>query len=72
MEGFSYAENLRKLRSEKNKTLQEVAKDIGISVAALSKYETGQRSPRDEIKKLIADYYDTKVGFIFFNEKVDQ
>lgn len=57
---------LRDLRG--NKTLEEVANDIGISVSALTMYELGNRVPRDEIKIKLALYYQKTVGFIFYNE----
>ena len=53
-------------RGGKSKT--EVAKDIGISVSALSMYESCDRIPRDEVKELLAKYYGLTVGFLFFNE----
>lgn len=55
---------LRKLRG--NKSREEVACAIGISVSALTMYETGQRLPRDEIKIKLAAYYRETVGSIFF------
>lgn len=58
------AERLRKLRGEKS--LSEVAMDIGITPAALSNYEQGIRIPRDEIKLKIAKYYKKSVEYIFF------
>lgn len=59
---------LRELRG--NKTLEEVANDLGISVSALTMYELGNRVPRDEIKIKLASYYNKTVGFIFFSENV--
>lgn len=51
-----------------DKSLKEVAKDLGISVSSLCMYESGSRVPRDEIKELIAQYYGISVGTLFFNE----
>jgi len=31
-------------------------------------YENGKRMPKDEIKKRLAGYYETKVGWLFFDE----
>ena len=49
-----------------NKSLRDVAKDLKISISALSMYENDKRVPRDEVKKQIADYYHTSVEMIFF------
>lgn len=60
------AENLRKLRG--NRTQEEVAKALEISISALSMYERGERVPRDEVKLRIADYYGRSVQYIFFKQ----
>ena len=55
---------LAELRGER--TQAQVAKDLGISDAALSAYEQGTRIPRDEVKVKIAAYYGVTVSSIFF------
>lgn len=57
-------QRLRALRGDK--TIENVAADIGISTSALGMYETGQRIPRDEIKVKLAQYFKTTVEAIFF------
>jgi len=46
---------------------EKVARDLGISVSALSMYEQGNRIPRDEVKIRIAEYYGESVQSIFFD-----
>lgn len=48
-------------------TREYVAEEIGISLSALTMYETGKRIPRDEIKIKLAKFYGKSVGEIFFN-----
>lgn len=50
------------------RTQSEVADGMGISVSALSMYENGRRTPRDETKRRIARYYGKTVQEIFFTE----
>lgn len=57
-------QRLIKLRG--NKTQEEVANALGISLSAIGMYERGERMPRDEIKIAIAKYFDTTVQAIFF------
>lgn len=59
-------EKLRRLRGEKRR--KDVAKALGISISALTMYETGQRIPRDEIKILLSRYYNQPVEAIFFTK----
>lgn len=61
---MSIAERLIEARGEK--TRNEVAKAVGISLSALTMYEIGQRIPRDEIKVKLAKYYNKSVGELFF------
>ena len=56
-------EQLIKLRGERSQ--EEVAKALGISVSALSMYEQGNRIPRDEIKVKMAEYYGISIEYLF-------
>lgn len=62
MAGFS--EIMKELRGDR--TQEEVAKALEISNSALSAYEQGERTPRDEVKIRIAKYYGKSVQDIFF------
>lgn len=59
--------DLRSLRGKR--TIREVSTAIGVSPSALSMYESGARTPRDEIKAVLAAYYGTTVGDLFFGEE---
>ena len=61
---MSTGEKLRKLRG--SKTQREVARDLSLSVSAYNQYETGKRTPSDENKRKIAQYYGRTVQFLFF------
>ena len=56
-------EKLIALRGERSQ--EEVAKALGISVSALSMYEQGNRIPRDEIKVKMAEYYGISIESLF-------
>ena len=64
MDATVIGKRLIELRGEK--TQEEVAKDLGISLSAVGMYERGERIPRDEVKIAIAKYYDTTVQSIFY------
>ena len=59
-------DRLKKLRKKKKYTQFEVSKIVGISVSAVTNYESGIRIPRDEIKIKLAKLYDSTVEEIFF------
>lgn len=66
MDSIKIGERLRELRG--SRTQEEVANAIGITSAAISQYEKGERIPRDEIKKSLAKYYKRTVNYIFFSD----
>ena len=65
MDAKKIGEKLGELRGRK--TQNEVAEAVGISPAALSMYENGERVPRDEVKIRLANYYGLSVGEIFYD-----
>ena len=48
------AEAINKIRTEKGVTMQDLSEASGVSISAISKYESGKRSPRmDSFTKLM-------------------
>lgn len=70
MLGATIGDTLKELRQAKGKTLVEASKEIGITPAALSNYESNIRVPRDNIKVAIADYYKKPIQKIFYAQKI--
>ncbi len=62
-----YGKRLMELRGPRSRS--EVAKSIGIATSTLAMYETERRIPRDSVKIALADYYNTTVQKIFFDEE---
>ena len=54
-----FAENLRRLRTEKGYTQGALAKLLNINRSTLTKYETGVTEPDFERLKLICEILDT-------------
>lgn len=55
---------LIELRGDRSQ--EKVARDNGLSLSAYTKYERGERIPRDEVKIRLAEYYGKTVQEIFF------
>ena len=64
MERTEAGKKLVELRG--NKSQEEVAKAVGITQSALSMYERGERTPRDDVQIKLANYFESDVAFIFF------
>ena len=56
---------IKQLRKQKNVTITELSKALGIPQSTLTNYENGKRTPRDqEVWQLIANYFGVSVGFV--------
>ena len=64
MDRLEVGKRVRALRGKK--TLDKVAKALGVTSMAVSLWERGERIPNDDIKIKIAAYYNTTVTAIFF------
>lgn len=67
-EGFfvSIGNKLKELRG--NKSQETIANEIGITKSSWSMYERGERTPRDEVKIRIANYFNKSVQELFFGQ----
>ena len=66
MDKLKIAKKLIKLREKAHISREKVAVDLHISYSAVSAYETGERIPRDELKKRIAEYFNVSVEELFY------
>lgn len=66
MDAIEVGKKLRELRGEES--MESLAKKLGISQQAISMYENGERTPRDEVKRNYAEYYGTTIGALFYGE----
>jgi transcriptional regulator with XRE-family HTH domain len=55
---------IKNLRESKDLTQIKLSKILNISNSTLSQYEAGNRTPSDDIKRMIADYFDVSVDYL--------
>ena len=67
MNAIEIGKRLAELRGDRSQ--ERVARDNDLSLSAYTKYERGERIPRDEIKIRLAMYYNKTVQDIFFADK---
>ncbi len=60
-------EKLKELRGKHSQ--QQIANAIGITKSAWAMYERNERTPRDEIKIRIANFFGKSVQEIFFRQQ---
>ena len=63
------SDRLSALRREKGLTLRELAEQVGITAAALSNYEKGQKEPSLSYAKKLAQYYGVSLDYLCSGEK---
>ena len=61
---------LKELRGDRS--MDEVAKELGCTAMAISLWERGERVPSDDMKIKIAAFYGKSITAIFFNEGVNE
>ena len=59
-----FAERLKSLRQEKGLTLEQLAKEINMSYAAISRWESKQRIPNIEALIVIAKYFNVSADYL--------
>jgi len=55
---------IKTLRKEHNLNQKEFAKILNIQNTTLSQYENGINTPSDEMKIMIADYFDVSIDYL--------
>jgi transcriptional regulator with XRE-family HTH domain len=58
------SDRIKALRTEKNITQEELGKIVGVVKSTMSMYESGKSIPSDEIKKVLADYFDVTMDYL--------
>lgn len=61
---MSFGSRLKELRIEENSSQKEVAEDIGISVTAISQYESNCRFPNEEILRKLCLHYKISSDYL--------
>ncbi|MCQ4921515.1 helix-turn-helix domain-containing protein [Tissierella carlieri] len=60
----NFSDRLKELRTEKGILQRELADYLKVSRVTITQYETGNRSPDDEIKKKIAEYFNVSLDYL--------
>jgi transcriptional regulator with XRE-family HTH domain len=59
-----FCKRLKKLRTDKNLTHQQMADFLGVTRQAYGNYENGKREPDFETVKRLADFFEVSVNYL--------
>lgn len=59
-----FSDRLRQLRTFRNVTQAQLAKEIGITDRACRRYESGENEPTLSVLQGIADFFDVSVDYL--------
>jgi len=60
----NFSDRLKELRKEKNLTLRDLANKIGTTKSTLSRYETNDGMPKQDILEDLADYFEVTTDYL--------
>ena len=66
----NFGDNLKLLRKQMGLTQQGIADKINTSRSCISNYESGNRQPDNETIKVLADFFDVSVDYLFGRSNV--
>lgn len=55
---------IKQLRKDKNMTLVELGKQVGLPKGTLSRYENGSREPKEPTWQALADFFNVSVPYL--------
>ena len=58
-------ERLTRLRIMSNLTQIKLAKEVNVSRSCLANYETGKRTPGEDMVKIFADFFNVETDYFF-------
>lgn len=63
-DNMKFRDRIKELRKEKNITQEKLAKDLFLSKASISRYESGDQLPEIDMFEKLADYFDVSIDYL--------
>lgn len=68
----SIGKRLKELRKSRRLRIEDVCRDLNISTATLSRYETDKRQPAADMMQKLADYYNVSMDYLYGRAPVSE
>ncbi|MCR5345022.1 MAG: helix-turn-helix domain-containing protein [Lachnospiraceae bacterium] len=66
-----FAQRIKKLRMDRNLSLDGLAKELGINKSRISMWETNGTVPRDEILLKLSQFFGVSIDYLLGNEQME-
>ncbi|MDO4605482.1 MAG: helix-turn-helix transcriptional regulator [Helcococcus sp.] len=66
-----FQERIRKLRSDAQITMEQLAKALGVSKSRINMWENAGTVPKEDILVKISKYFNVSVDYLLGNEKME-
>ncbi len=66
-----FASRIKKLRTDKNLSLDGLASELGINKSRIGMWENNGTVPRDDILIKLSKYFDVSIDYLLGNEKME-
>lgn len=67
----TFANRIKKLRTDKNLSLDGLANELGINKSRIGMWETNGTVPRDDILIKLSKYFGVSIDYLLGNEKME-
>ncbi len=67
----TFANRIKKLRTDKNLSLDGLANELGINKSRIGMWETNGTVPRDDILIQLSKYFDVSIDYLLGNEEME-
>ena len=66
-----FADRIKKLRTNKNLTLDGLAKELNINKSRIGMWENNGTVPRDDVLIQLSKYFNVSIDYLLGNEKME-
>lgn len=71
MGNTTFAERIKKLRNDRNLTLDGLAKELNINKSRIGMWENNGTVPRDDVLIQLSEYFNVSIDYLLGNEKME-
>lgn len=72
MENSIFGQRIKKLRSGKGLSMQQLAIELGVTKSSINMWENGTSIPKDSMLITISKFFNVSIDYLLGNEKMEE